>query len=68
MPSPPDERSPRKNPTPTTPTTPVLLGTPQAPLPSVGGKAPSPKRFSPKYIPRLIAYDSTEYQEENWRQ
>ncbi|MDE1821101.1 MAG: hypothetical protein KGJ23_09710 [Euryarchaeota archaeon] len=68
MPAPTDERSPRKN-TPANPApAPALTVPASSPLPSVGGKARSPTKFQPKYIPRLLSYDLPEYQDENWRQ
>ncbi len=68
MPSATDERSPRKNHPPSPPAPPPLLNSPNALLPSTGGKAPSPSRFSPKYVPRLMVYDLSEYQEDHWRE
>ncbi len=67
MQSAPDERAPRKNAPPKPSLASPLITSPATPLPSAGGKAPSPARFTPKYIPRLLAYDLPEYQEENWR-
>jgi hypothetical protein len=68
MPSPMDERAPRK-PT-TTPPAPLASAAPSAPtpLPSAGGKSASPAKFTPKYVPRLINYQVAEYQDEKWRE
>lgn len=67
MSSPPEERSPRKaSPQPSSVQTPLATSS-AAPMPTAGGHAPSPTRFTPKYLPRLISYQSAEYQDENWR-
>lgn len=67
MPSPPEERVPRKKvPTPPAPTT-SLVSTPDARLPSAGGRSAPTSKFTPKYVPRLINYQVSDYQDENWR-
>lgn len=68
MPSPPEERAPRKNVPPSpAPVSPLLTATPDGKLPSAGGRSVPTTKFSPKYLPRLINYQDSEYQDENWR-
>lgn len=68
MPSPPDERAPRKSVTPpVAPSPSILAASPDGKLPSAGGRAAPASKFVPKYVPRLINYQSSEYQDENWR-
>jgi hypothetical protein len=68
MPSPPDDRAPRKTVPPSpTPLTPLLPVGADGKLPSTGGRSTQGTKFQPKYVPRLIDLQTSEYQNENWR-
>lgn len=68
MPSPPEERAPKKNvPPQPVPVSPLLAASPDGKLPSAGGRSAPPSKFVPKYVPRLINYQVSDYQDENWR-